>query len=41
MQIVSQIDKKHRKFNIFSVSDRSISDQICDAVFMERMMSWK
>ncbi len=41
MQIVSQINKKPKKNRSFSVSDRSISAQICDAVFMERMMSWK
>lgn len=41
MQIVSQIDKKPRKPGSFSVSDRSISAQICNAVVRERMMSWK
>jgi len=41
VQIVSQINKKPSKSLSFPVSDGSISAQICDAVFMERMMSWK
>jgi hypothetical protein len=41
VQIVGQIDKKPRKSSSFSVSDRCISAQICNAVVRERMMSWK
>jgi hypothetical protein len=41
VQIVSQINKKPRKSRSFSIFDRAISAQICDAVFVKRIMSWK